>query len=58
MTSTVFSEKSIFFIYFEAFYLITTTITTIGYGDYSAFDPEEAVWIPEMLYLYFVTLMG
>ena len=38
--------------------MITTTITTIGYGDYKAFNDNHAVWLPEMCYLYFVTLLG
>ena len=44
--------------YVESFYLITTTITTVGYGDYKAFNNESGVWAPEMVYLTFVTLAG
>lgn len=46
--------------FWESIYLITTTITTIGYGDYMAFNNKDAgaVWLPEMIYLYFATLLG
>ena len=49
--------------YVESVYLVTTTITSVGYGDFKGFfDDEEhyaeANCIPEMLYLYTVTLFG
>ena len=44
--------------YVESFYLITTTITTVGYGDFKGFLDTDGMWLPEMLYLYFVTLFG
>ena len=44
--------------YTESVYLITTTITTVGYGDFKAFHDPSGHWLPEMLYLYFVTLFG
>ena len=44
--------------YIESVYLITTTITTVGYGDFKAFHDETGHWLPEMLYLYFVTIFG
>ena len=44
--------------YVESFYLITTTITTVGYGDFKGFLDTDGSWLPEMLYLYFVTLFG
>ena len=45
--------------YIESFYFITTTITTIGYGDYKGFwDPDDPVWSVEMIYLILVTLAG
>ena len=42
----------------ESFYLITTTITTVGFGDYKAYNDTDPVWTAEMLYLFFVTLAG
>ena len=53
-----FVETSVIFRYFESFYLITSTITTIGFGDYKAFNDEDPVWALEMCYLYFVILAG
>ena len=44
--------------YVESVYLMTTTITTVGYGDFKAFQDGTGHWLPEMLYLYFVTLFG
>ena len=44
--------------YFESFYLITTTITTVGYGDYKAYNDSDPVWATEMLYLFFVSVAG
>ena len=44
--------------YTEALYLMTTTITTVGYGDFKAFHDPTGHWLPEMIYLYFVTLFG
>ena len=38
--------------------MITTTITTVGYGDFKGFLDTDGSWLPEMLYLYFVTLFG
>ena len=37
---------------------MTTTITTVGYGDFKAFHDDTGHWLPEMIYLYFVTLFG
>ena len=53
-----FVEETIIGRYVESFYLITTTITTVGYGDYKAFNDSDPVWTAEMLYLSFVTLCG
>ena len=38
--------------------MITTTITSVGYGDFKGFLDTDGSWAPEMLYLYFVTLFG
>ena len=53
-----FLETGVFNRYIESFYLITTTITTVGYGDYKAFNDNNPVWAAEMCYLFFVTLAG
>ena len=53
-----FVETSVSKRYMEAFYLTTTTITTVGYGDFKAFNDLDPVWHPEMILLYFVTLFG
>lgn len=45
-------------VYFESFYLITTTISTVGYGDFKGFVDTEPVWLAEMSYLYWATLIG
>ena len=29
--------------YVDAFYLTTTTITTVGYGDYKAFNADDGI---------------
>lgn len=42
----------------ESFYLITSTISTVGYGDLKGYNDNGGSWIPEMLYLSFVTCCG
>ena len=37
---------------------MTTTISTVGYGDIKAFNDNSGDWATEMVYLYFVTLVG
>ena len=55
----VFVEEVRFKRYLESMYLMTTTITTVGYGDYKGrYDDESEKWTYQMLYLYFVTLFG
>lgn len=39
-------------------YFITTTITTVGYGDWKGFHDDEGDWSVEMLYAIFVTIFG
>lgn len=51
-------NNSTFVIYFEAVYLMTTTISTVGYGDFKGYVDSEGEWAPEMSYLFFVTLSG
>ena len=44
--------------YVNSFYLMTTTITTVGYGDYKGFTDTDGEWYREMIYLIFVTVIG
>ena len=53
-----FKETEPIGIYFESFYLMTTTISTVGYGDYGGFNGSIGEHYTEMLYLSFVTLVG
>ncbi len=59
LTTSEFNEVRPFFIYIESFYLMTTTITTVGYGDYTVFDSSHGhLREIEMIYIAFVTLIG
>ena len=53
-----FSDDTTIAMYVDSIYLITTTITTVGYGDINAINSFDADWTDEMIYLYFVTLCG
>ena len=53
-----FSETDSMGMYFESLYAMTTTISTVGYGDYKAFNDNEQGWTVEMAYLIFVTTSG
>lgn len=44
--------------YAESFYFMTTTITTVGYGDLKAFYTTDGSWGVEMGYLMLVTFAG
>ena len=44
--------------YVDSLYTITTTISTVGYGDFKGFVDTDPVWSYEMLYLIFVTISG
>ena len=44
--------------YVDSFYLMTTTISSVGYGDFKGFIDTEGGWSAEMIYLYFVTILG
>ena len=44
--------------YVESLYLVTTTISTVGYGDFKGFFDDKGNCLPEMLYMYLVTLFG
>ena len=45
-------------IYVDSFYLIITTVSTVGYGDFKAYIDSDGVYTAEMVYLYFVTMFG
>ena len=53
-----FSDTDITTEYVESLYLIATTASTVGYGDYSGRGSEDPVWYLEMTYLIFVTISG
>ena len=53
-----FSSDTDFAIYVDSFYLMTTTISKVGYGDFKGFIGVTGDYEQEMLYLYFVTLYG
>ena len=44
--------------YVDAIYLVTTTITTVGYGDFKAYNDNTGNWGIEMVYLIIVTVFG
>lgn len=44
--------------YVEAMYFITTTITTVGFGDWKGYYDDEGDWTVEMLFCIFVTIFG
>ena len=45
-------------IYVESFYLITTTITSVGYGDFKGYYDNDGAWAIEMVFLIFVIIFG
>ena len=45
-------------LYVDGLYLMTTTITTVGYGDFKGFNDTDGAWTREMVYLIFVTVIG
>lgn len=51
-------QKSPMELYVDSVYLITTTISTVGFGDFKARNSEETDWAYEMVYLYLVTAGG
>ena len=53
-----FSEDTIFTKYFESVYAMTTSITTVGYGDYKGYNDNGKGWSIEMGYLILVIIFG
>ena len=52
------NEEKFTYNYVDSVYLITSTLSTVGYGDYKGFVDEDGGWAPEMIYLAFVTFTG
>lgn len=49
------------YIYVDAFYFMTTTISTVGYGDFKAYDADSTNWLLgfyNMLYMCFAITSG
>jgi len=44
--------------YFEALYLVTSTISTVGYGDIKGFMSNDGVWLTELSYLSVTIFLG
>ena len=55
-----FVEKRDIYRYFESVYFITTTISTVGYGDVDGFidEAKPGSWTQEMCYLIVTTFTG
>jgi len=51
-------DKELLAQYVDSVYLMTTTITTVGYGDFNGFPDTEGHWSAEMVYLIFITITG
>lgn len=52
------NSDSIFSVYFESIYLVTSTISTVGYGDYKGFPDNTGSWLIEQTYLLSLILFG
>lgn len=53
-----FSDYSDLAIYVDSIYLMTTTISTVGYGDFKGHISDTGEYAHEMLYLYFAIFFG
>ena len=58
--SIEFANDSIFGQYVSSIYLMTTTISTVGYGhdNYKGFIDTRGFWTFEMIYLFFLQFVG
>ena len=45
-------------VYVDSFYLVTSTISTVGFGDFKGFNDKDGGWFTEMLFLYCVMVLG
>ena len=53
-----FDDQKMTGIYVDSLYLMTTTISTVGYGDFKAYNDNGSGWAAEMVYLITVTIFG
>ena len=53
-----FVQESNIYRYFESVYFISTTISTVGYGDPKGFIDTSGSWTQEMCYLIVTTFTG
>ena len=53
-----FSDDTQLAIYVDSIYAMTTTITTVGYGDFKGHIGDTGDYAHEMLYLYFAIFFG
>ena len=47
-----------FWTYVDAWYTMTATISTVGYGDFKAYNHTDPIWSIEMIFLIFVITSG
>lgn len=50
-----------FYVYVDAWYMMTATISTVGYGDFKGYsnkDQMNSYWLIEMFFLAFVMVAG
>ena len=57
-TLEAFKETSHTLVYAEAWYAMTTTISTVGYGDFKGFVDTSPTWAKEMSYLIVTITAG
>ena len=53
-----FEDDSIFTRYVSSIYLVATTISTVGYGDYKGFGDSSGSWAAEMTFLCLLQFVG
>ena len=58
MDYSEFTDNKLMTVYVDALYTMTTTISTVGYGDFKGFYDNEAGWTIEMTYLIFAIIFG
>ena len=53
-----FPEEGYTEVYVDAIYTMTSTISTVGYGDYKGFIDNQGDWSIEMIYLVLIIPIG
>ena len=53
-----FSDTTNRAIYVDSIYLMMTTMSTVGYGDFKGFIGDTGDYAHEMVYLYFAIFLG